>query len=239
MILPLSAFAQNAQPRAAQPAKLETTKDKASYVIGVSVGRKFRMQGLEAGDFATEAFIRGFRDALAGAKSQISDDQVEEVMTAFQKDLEIQIEARRKAQLERNEKEGAAFLAANAKKQGVKSLKSGLQYQVLREGTGKSPTAEDTVQAHYRGTLINGEVFDQSYEGKEPTAQEPPVEFSVSGVIKGWIEALQLMKVGSKWRLFIPGKLAYDNRPDGPGGPGSVLVFDVELVGVSEGGTDK
>ncbi len=125
-------------------------------------------------------------------------------------------------------KAGEDFLAANAKKPGVKVLPSGLQYKVLKSGNGPSPKATDTVKTHYHGTFINGKVFDSSVERGEP------VEFPVNGVIKGWTEALQLMKVGDKWQLFIPSDLAYGPDGQGPIPPNSVLVFDVELLGISK-----
>ena len=143
------------------------------------------------------------------------------------------------AKAAKNLEDGKAFLAANKAKDGVKVTKSGLQYIVLKEGTGAVPTRASTVSTHYRGKLIDGTVFDNSYEGDDPTEADTPTSFGVTQVIKGWTEALQLMKVGAKYRLFLPSELAYgENGPAGIG-PNSVLVFDIELVASKEGQADK
>jgi FKBP-type peptidyl-prolyl cis-trans isomerase FklB len=133
------------------------------------------------------------------------------------------------AEAAKNKKEGEAFLAANKTKEGVKTLPSGLQYKVLKNGTGKTPKATDSVKAHYAGTLLNGTEFDSSIKRGEPTV------FPVNGVIPGWIEALQLMKTGSKWQLFIPSELAYGERGQQSIPPNSVLIFEVELIGIEDG----
>jgi FKBP-type peptidyl-prolyl cis-trans isomerase FklB len=156
----------------------------------------------------------------------LTDDQIKAVMTDLQSQVRQKQEEKRQALAESNKKDGAAFLAANATKPGVVTLPSGLQYKVLTAGTGAKPTATDSVVCNYRGTLLNNTEFDSSYK------QGQPMTFPVSGVIKGWTEALQLMPVGSKWQLFIPADLAYGERPQGPGGPNATLVFEVELLSI-------
>ncbi|HUG92315.1 MAG TPA: FKBP-type peptidyl-prolyl cis-trans isomerase [Planctomycetaceae bacterium] len=222
--------APNGQPASGQ--ELKTTKDKVSYGIGMNIGNTIKQQGLTDEDLGVEAFVEGLRDALGGKKSRVPADDLRAAFEAYQKELTARQEARQKQLAETNRKEGESFLAENKKRQGVKTLPSGLQYVVLKDGTGASPKATDTIQAHYRGKLINGEVFDESYNGEQPTNDDDPLTIQVDEVIKGWTEALQLMKVGSKWRLFLPSELAYKDSPSGPGGPNSVLVFDVELVGI-------
>ena len=185
----------------------------------------------------SQALARGIMDAISGSKPLLSDQELQQTMMAFQQELQArqrgmaakQAEAS-KAVGEKNQKEGAAFLAENAKKPGVKTLPSGLQYKVVKEGTGPMPKATDQVKTHYRGTLIDGTVFDSSYKRGEPAT------FGVSDVIAGWTEALQLMKVGSRWQLFIPGDLAYgaNPRPGGPIGPNATLLFEIELLGIEK-----
>ena len=231
------AWAQNARPaapaaQAGQDAELKTQKDKVSYGIGMNIGNSIKQQGLTVEDLSTEAFMTGLRDALGGKKSRVELEELKVAFDSYQKDLTARQEARQKALGEKNQKEGAAFLAQNKQRQGVKTLPSGLQYVVLKEGTGASPKATDTIRAHYRGKLINGEVFDESYKGEQPGPNEEPLTIRADQVIDGWTEALQLMKVGGKWRLYLPSELAYKDSPNGPGGPNSVLVFDVELVGI-------
>jgi FKBP-type peptidyl-prolyl cis-trans isomerase len=233
------ALAQNQAGRPAAPAgqaagskELKTTKDKVSYGIGMNIGNTIKQQGLTTDDLSTEAFMEGLRDALGGQKPRLPMEDLRAAFESYQKELSARQEARQKQLADKNRKEGDAFLAENKKRQGVKTLPSGLQYVVLKDGAGASPKATDTIRAHYRGKLINGEVFDQSYEGEQPTKDEQPLEIQADQVISGWTEALQLMKVGSKWRLFLPSELAYKDSANGPGGPNSVLVFDVELVGV-------
>jgi FKBP-type peptidyl-prolyl cis-trans isomerase FklB len=150
-------------------------------------------------------------------------------MTAFQKEMMAKREQAGKEAGAKNKVEGEAFLAENGKKEGVVTLPDGLQYKILKEGDGAKPKATDTVTVHYRGTLISGTEFDSSYKRKEP------VSFPVNGVIAGWTEALQLMKVGSKWQLFIPSTLAYGERGAGPDlGPNATLIFEVELISIGK-----
>ncbi|MBI2823171.1 MAG: FKBP-type peptidyl-prolyl cis-trans isomerase [Planctomycetia bacterium] len=192
-------------------------KAKASYSLGYRIGSSFKKQGLP---LDAQSVIKGLQDGIAGAKPPISEKEMEEILQAFQQQVATQLP-------EKNKKEGDAFLAANAKKQGVKTTKSGLQYKVVKDGTGPVPKPTDTVKTHYRGTLLDGSQFDSSYDRGEPAT------FPVNKVIPGWTEALQLMKVGSKWQLFIPAELAYGPRGYPPDiGPNSTLVFDIELLGI-------
>ena len=209
---------------AAENSALKTQKDKLSYTIGVNVGRNMKQLPAE---IDPEQFTKGFKDALSGAKTMLSDEEMHTVMTAFQKEMAAKQAEKMKTVGEKNKKEGEAFLAANKKKEGVKTLPSGLQYKIIKEGTGKKPKTTDKVTCQYEGTLIDGTVFDSSYKRGEPAT------FQVNGVIPGWTEALQMMKVGSKWQLFVPSKLAYGERGAGPQiGPNAVLIFTVELVSI-------
>jgi FKBP-type peptidyl-prolyl cis-trans isomerase len=170
--------------------------------------------------------LQGLQDALADGKVLLTDDEIKTVMTDLQNQVRQKQEEKRLAMAESNKKDGAAFLAANATKEGVVALPSGLQYKVLVAGTGPKPTATDTVVCNYRGTLLDNTEFDSSYKRGQPAT------FPVSGVIKGWTEALQLMPVGSKWQLFIPADLAYGERAQGPIGANATLVFEVELLSI-------
>jgi FKBP-type peptidyl-prolyl cis-trans isomerase len=207
---------------------LKTQKEKASYALGMKIGGDLRRQGVNtAVDPAIAA--RGFKDALAGSKALITEDEERAALTQLQSDVHNKQEAKAHEQGSGARKEGEAFLAANKSKEGVVTLPSGLQYKILKEGTGPKPTASDTVTCNYRGTLLNGKEFDSSYKRGEPTS------FPVGGVIKGWTEALQLMPVGSKWQLFIPGDMAYGDRGAGGDiGPGETLIFEVELLSIGE-----
>ena len=198
---------------------LKDSKDKVSYSIGLNIGFNLKKQNVSINP---DTFVLGLKDALAG-KPQMTDEQVKETMTAFEKEM---ID-KQKATGVKNGADGEKFLAENKKKEGVKTTASGLQYKVVKEGTGAQPKEKDTVMANYRGTLIDGTEFDSSYTRGQPAT------FPVSGVIKGWTEALQMMKVGSKYQLFIPAKLAYGERAIGPDiGPNSTLIFEVELLDV-------
>lgn len=217
---------------AAAAGKLESVKQKASYGLGMSLGRNFKSQGV---DLDIELMVRGLRDGLSGGQSLLADAEIEEALRKFQEELVARQEEQMKALAAESQKKGEAFLAANAKKPGVKATASGLQYKVLTEGTGAVPKASDNVKVHYKGTLTDGTVFDSSYERGEPAT------FGVTQVIKGWVEALQLMKVGSKWQITIPAALAYGATPP-PGSPippNSVLVFDVELLGIEKAPATK
>jgi FKBP-type peptidyl-prolyl cis-trans isomerase len=203
--------------KSAPAAAPQNQKERAGYAIGADIGRMLKSQSLEEVDLAF--LTRGIRDAITGAKPVMTDEECQETLQAFQKEAQGRAAAKNKA-------EGERFLAANAKKEGVKTTKSGLQYKVLTEGTGPSPKPTDVVRTHYHGTFINGEVFDSSVERKEPA------EFPVGNVIPGWTEALQMMKVGSKWQLVVPSDLAYGvrGRPGIP--PNATLIFEVELLGI-------
>jgi FKBP-type peptidyl-prolyl cis-trans isomerase FklB len=202
----------------------KTKKEKISYSIGVNLGKDFKRQGiaLDQGLFA-----QGIKDALSGSKTTMTDDDMQTTLMAFQQEIMGKMQAKQKVEGEKNAKEGQAFLTANKNKEGVVTLPSGLQYKIITAGSGPKPTKDQTVKCHYRGTLIDGTEFDSSYKRGEPA------EFPVSGVIKGWTEALQLMPVGSKWQLFIPGDLAYGLNGGGPKiGPNATLIFDVELISI-------
>jgi FKBP-type peptidyl-prolyl cis-trans isomerase len=216
-----------AAPLAAQPAAPsagdqtpKTLKDQASYGIGFNIGKNLKQDEL---DVNPALIARGLIDALSGNKPALTDEQIQKALEEFQKIVAEQTAQR----AGKAAQEGEAFLADNAKTEGVVSLPSGLQYKVLKKGTGPSPKATDTVRTHYHGTLINGKVFDSSVERGEPA------EFPVNRVIPGWTEALQLMKVGDQWQLVIPSKLAYGKRGS-PGGiaPDTVLIFEVELLDI-------
>ncbi len=196
----------------------------ASYAIGMNTGRSIKEEGVE---IDLEMFFQGIRDGAGDAKPKYSQQQIREAMTVFQGELKSKQEKAQRMISEKNQREGQAFLAANKTKQGVVTLPSGLQYQVVRKGNGASPKATDTVKVHYEGTLIDGTVFDSSIQRNEPAV------FPVRGVIPGWTEALQQMHVGDKWKLFIPAELAYGARGAGRViGPNSVLIFEVELLGI-------
>ncbi len=177
---------------------------------------------------------RGLKDGLAGGKTLLTDDEAQAALKAMQDDLRAKQQAKIQEAAGANKKEGESFLAANKGKDGVVALASGLQYKVLKEGTGPKPAATDSVVCNYQGTLINGKEFDSSYKRGQPAT------FPVNGVIKGWTEALQLMPVGSKWQLFIPSELAYGDRGAGADiGPGATLIFEVELLSIEDKSKDK
>ena len=204
--------------------ELKSEKDKVSYSIGLEIGSSFKKQAM---DIDTDALAAGIKDALSGSKPILTENEVKEVMTAFQKGMAAKQAEKMKGLAEKNSKEGEAFLAENKKKEGVKTTGSGLQYKVITAGNGPMPKDTDTVSVNYRGTLIDGSEFDSSYKRGEP------VSFPVNGVIKGWTEALRLMKVGSKWQLFIPSNIAYGERgAGGQIGPNATLIFEVELLSI-------
>ncbi|MBA3962272.1 MAG: FKBP-type peptidyl-prolyl cis-trans isomerase [Chthoniobacterales bacterium] len=208
----------------AQDPKLNDQKEKVSYSIGLDIGGTLKRQLIDVNE---ELLNRGIKDGLSGGKPLLTDEQVKEVMAAFQKDMIAKQAAVKKASGEKNSAAGKKFLEANKAKDGVKTTASGLQYKVEKEGSGPLPKATDTVKVNYRGTTIDGKEFDSSYKRNEPAT------FPVNRVIKGWTEALQLMKVGSKYHLVIPSDLAYGERGAGQDiGPDSTLVFDVELLGI-------
>jgi FKBP-type peptidyl-prolyl cis-trans isomerase FklB len=206
--------------------QLKDQKDKASYSIGYDIGDSFKKQKIELN---LDGLISGLKDALAGKDAALPKEEREKVLQAFQKEMmEKQMTASKEA-ASKNAAEGAKFLEENKKKEGVKTTASGLQYKVIKEGSGPSPKETDTVVTNYRGTLIDGTEFDSSYKRNEPAT------FQVNRVIKGWIEALQLMKPGAKYQLFIPAALAYGERGAGQTiGPNATLLFEVELLSIAQ-----
>lgn len=211
---------------AANSIVLKNKKDKESYAIGLDIGKNFKSQSI---DIDPDVLVKGIKDVLSGNKPLMTDEEVQAVMTDFRKEMMDKQTARTKEAGEKNKKEGEAFLAENKKKDGVVTLPSGLQYKIIKEGSGAKPKATDTVTVNYRGTLIDGTEFDSSYKRGQPAS------FKVTGVIQGWTEALQLMKTGSKWQLFVPPSLAYGERGAGRDiTPNATLIFDVELISVQE-----
>lgn len=205
---------------------LKNQKEKVSYSIGLNIGRNvggdLKKQSI---DIDPKILAKGFQDALAGAKPLLTDQEIQETMATFQKEMM----AKQAEIAKKNKERGEAFLAENKKKEGVKTLPSGLQYKVIKAGTGKKPKLGDTVTTNYRGTLMDGTEFDSSYKRGQPAT------FPVSGVVPGWTEALQLMEEGAKWQLFIPPNLAYGERgAGGVIGPNETLIFEIELISIQE-----
>lgn len=217
----------NKETASTEPAtvELDTVEKKVSYIVGYNMANQAK-----ANDFPldVQAMTLALEDVTAGKEPKLTQEEMQATMVTFQTEQQAKRAEAMNLVAETNLKEGQAFLEANAKKDGVKTTESGLQYKVITEGSGASPAAEDTVQVNYRGTLIDGTEFDSSYKRGEP------ISFPVSGVIPGWVEALQLMKEGGKWELYIPSELAY-----GPGGtsgaigPNATLIFEVELLAIN------
>ena len=204
--------------------ELKTQKDKASYSIGVSIGKNLKDQKVE---IQTDILVKGLLDAYTGAKTQLTEKEMGDVLAQFQQEImaKAQEEAAKKGG--ENKSKGEKFLADNKNKPGVKTTPSGLQYTVISEGTGPKPTASSTVKVHYTGKLIDGTTFDSSVDRGEP------VEFPLNGVIKGWTEGVQLMSKGAKYKFYIPSELAYGDRGAGNAiGPNETLVFEVELLDI-------
>lgn len=213
--------------RAAEDSPLKDQKEKISYAIGVDIGRTLKSQGIEVDP---GILTGGITDALGGGDLKLTDEQMRETMMEFQKEMMAKAAATAKAAGEKNAKAGEEFLARKEKEKGVQKTASGLLYKVITEGKGAKPKGTDTVEVHYRGTLIDGTEFDSSFKRGEPAT------FPVNQVIPGWTEALQLMPVGSKWQLFIPADLAYGEAGAGNAiGPNETLVFDVELLDIKKG----
>ena len=216
---------------AAAPITLKTDLQKQSYAMGMNLGTGLHRQGITL-DPALVA--RGLKDAQSGGKTLLTDDEARTVLTQWQANMRQKMETKSKEEDATNRKAGEDFLAANKSKPGIVTLPDGLQYKILKEGTGPKPTASDTVSCDYKGTLINGKEFDSSAK------HGGPASFQVGGVIKGWTEALQLMPVGSTWQLFIPADLAYGDRGAGADiGPGDTLVFEVTLNSIEEKKDEK
>jgi FKBP-type peptidyl-prolyl cis-trans isomerase FklB len=204
--------------------ELKSTEDKLSYSLGLNIGNSFKQQSIQV---HPDIFLKGIKDGLVGGAHLLTDNEVSEIMLALNKELTERKAEYMKKLGEKNSTDAASFLAENKKKEGIKTLASGLQYKIINEGKGKSPKAADTVTVHYRGTLIDGKEFDSSYRRGEPAT------FPVNGVISGWTEALQLMREGAKWQLFIPSNLAYGDKGAGNViGPNAALIFEVELIAV-------
>ena len=213
------------QSLAAEEEVLKTQKDKISYSLGADIGNNLKTQSI---DVDPDMLAKGLKDALAG-KLLLTNQEIRDTLMNFQKEMMAKRQEQMKTLGEKNKKEGETFLAENAKKEGVKTTASGLQYKVITEGSGKSPKPTDTVTVNYKGTLIDGTEFDSSYRRGQPAT------FPVNGVIPGWTEALQLMKEGSKFQLFIPSNLAYGERgAGGTIGPNATLIFEVELISIKE-----
>lgn len=192
--------------------------DKISYALGLSIGNNFISSGIKNVDF--ESFLKGMQDVVNGAPAAISYEEAQQLLNEYFGKLQEE-------RLDLNLKAGEEFLAINKNRPGVVTLPSGLQYEILKEGNGPKPTATDQVKCHYHGTLIDGTVFDSSVERGQPAT------FGVNQVIPGWVEALQLMPVGSKWKLFIPSNLAYGKSGAGQTiEPNSALIFEVEILDI-------
>lgn len=215
-----------------KPFTLDNDTDKASYAIGLNIGRSMKKDGVEVN---AEALTKGIKDAIGDGKALLTDEEITAVLTKLQADVRKHQQETFNAALTKNKEEGDAFLAANKAKPDVTTLPDGLQYKILQAGDGPKPTAADNVVCNYRGTLIDGTEFDSSYKRGKPAT------FGVSQVIKGWTEALQLMPVGSKWQIYIPSNLAYGERgtQGGPIGPNATLIFDLELVSIQPKPTPK
>jgi len=207
--------------------KLDNAKNRISYTIGVNIGQDFKSQKM---DVEPDVLLMGLKDTLAGRELQLTEEEMVQEIQTFQKELQEKMMAEMEAMAAQNKTAGEAFLAENAKQEGVVVTESGLQYKVLEAGEGESPGPADVATVHYRGTLVDGTQFDSSYDRGQPAT------FPVGGVIAGWTEALQLMKPGAKWQLFIPAELAYGERGAGQDiGPNATLLFDVELISVEKG----
>jgi FKBP-type peptidyl-prolyl cis-trans isomerase FklB len=211
-------------------APLTTRKQKFSYALGMNIGgglgANLKKQSVEVDP---NLVSQGLKDAMAGAKTRLTQEEAQAILTEVQNDSKKQQQEKMQEASAKNKTEGEAFLTANKSKEGVVTLPSGLQYKILTAGTGPKPTASDSVKCNYRGTLINGTEFDSSYKRGQPAT------FGVGQVIKGWTEALQLMPVGSKWQLFIPASLAYGERGAGAEiGPDATLIFEVELLSIDD-----
>lgn len=205
--------------------KPETKKDTASYAIGVNLGNNIRNQKL---DLSLDMLVAGLRDAMS-EKALLDENQVRTALIALQEEAMKKANAEREASAGKNKEKGEKFLAENKKKEGVITTASGLQYKVVKEGTGKKPSASNTVKVHYEGRLIDGKIFDSSIKRGEP------IEFPLNGVIPGWTEGVQLMSVGSKYTFFIPSNLAYGEQGAGQDiGPNETLIFEVELLDITK-----
>lgn len=204
---------------------IQSRKDKLSYALGIDLARGLKWQRI---DVDVDLVVRALRDALAGNKLLMTDDDVTATLQMFEAERKQDFEHARTMLSAKNKKAGESFVAENVKKEGIVTLPSGLQYKILKPGDGQKPTLDDSVVCHYRGTLLDGTEFDSSYKRNQPAT------LPVKGLIKGWSQALQIMPVGSKWQLFIPPQLAYGERVVGGIGPNAMLVFEVELISIKD-----
>lgn len=218
LLASLAASAQDAP-------ELKTDRDKFSYAVGMNIGENFRKQGL---DVDPALFAKAFAEAMSAGKTAMTDQEMQAVLASKAQEIRQKQAALQGEKAAAAQKEGEAFLAANKTKEGVVALPSGLQYKIVKAGTGEKPTLDDTVVCKYKGTLINGTEFDASDKHGGPSS------FPVKGVIAGWTEALQLMPVGSKWQLFVPSNLAYGAQGPGNIGPNATLIFEVELMSIKK-----
>jgi len=210
---------------AGETPELKSENDRVSYSVGYQIGGDFKRQGVELN---TESLVKGVQDARSGAEPLMTRQEMHQTLVDLKKKIMADERKRKKEEAEKVRKEGEAFLAANRKKKGVVTLSSGLQYKVIKEGTGKSPKATNEVTVHYRGTFIDGTEFDSSYQ------RGTPATFQADSVIAGWKEAIPKMKEGAKWQLFVPADLAYGERGAGPNiPPNAALIFEVELIRVN------
>jgi len=206
---------------------LDNPKDRISYTIGINIGQDFVTQKM---DINADVLLLGIKDTMAGKEARLTEEEMMAEIQKFQEAMQAKLVADAQQAAEKNKLAGETFLAENAKLEGIVVTASGLQYKVLEAGEGNSPGPADVATVHYRGTLVDGTQFDSSYDRGEPAT------FPVGGVIPGWTEALQLMKPGAKWQIFIPSQLAYGERGAGQAiGPNAALIFDVELVSVEKG----
>lgn len=203
--------------------KYNTQKEKLSYALGVQIGSNMKSQGIT--DVDAKAIGAAIADVMKGSKLQLSNEEMQAALTAYQQEMQ----KKRSAAADTAKAKGDKFLAENKKRKGVKVTDSGLQYEVLKEGKGEKPTATDTVTVHYHGSLIDGTVFDSSVKRGQPAT------FPLNGVIKGWTEIVQMMPVGSKWKVVIPPELAYgENGAGGSIGPNETLIFEIELISIKK-----
>lgn len=222
------ACAQEAEMEGAAEGTPATQVEKVSYSIGLNMGRSLQQQSVEVD---VDQLTQGIRDGLSGAEAKMTDEEIQTVMQAFQQEMMQKAQQQQAEAASKNEAEGAEFLAENKEREGVMVTDSGLQYEVLEEGDGPKPSAEDQVTVHYKGTLIDGTVFDSSYDRGQPAT------FPLNAVIPGWTEGVQLMNVGSKYKLYIPPQLGYGAQGQGPTiGPNATLIFEVELLEIVEEG---
>ncbi|NLD94632.1 MAG: FKBP-type peptidyl-prolyl cis-trans isomerase [Fibrobacter sp.] len=231
-VLCLNLVACNAAEKAnSKPIALKTKNDSISYMIGQDIGKSFKNMNIDT-VVSFSVLTKAIDNAMKGQPSQLTDERIKEIQKNFSEDLQKKQKDAAEAKAANNKKAGEDFLAANKTKEGVKTTESGLQYIVVKEGTGANPVATDKVKVHYKGTLLDGKVFDSSYDRKEPAV------FGLNQVIPGWTEGIQLMKVGSTYKFWIPADLAYGERQAGQEiGPNSTLCFEVELLDIEKDST--